>query len=175
MIPAAARSLPRKTNPPCMKCKGKVSNVGSAGKRKRKYVYQYECHTCGSYNNGTSQWIPFRFTQIPPDDLDIGEDPQQAVSKPRGLSTGYKCSKCGLPKKGHTCLATSTNNVSNNVSSSSISSASVLPTCIFCEQSGTFKAGFSDTLNTCCKCKSMSVHFSCMSEFRLDWVCPACA
>ena len=174
------RSSPRKTNPPCMKCKGTVSNVGSSGKRKDKYVYTYECHTCGELDvNGT--WKFTRFTQVPPDDLDMNEVAQPVISKPRKTS-GYKCRKCGLPKKGHTCLVTTGNMMHANKSAADLplpppvttQSAQSLPKCILCDKTGTFNAGFTDTLTTCSKCDSVCVHFSCMAEFSMDWVCPLC-
>ena len=161
-----------------MKCNGKVSNVGSAGKRKSKYVYTYECHTCGEYVNGT--WSFTRFTQVPPDDLDMNEVAQPVISKPRGLkTTGYKCSKCGLPKKGHTCLVSVGNKTSTNTAPLPLppvttKSAASLPTCILCDKIGTFNAGFTDTLTSCSKCDKVYVHFSCMAEFSMDWACPLC-
>jgi len=88
------RAKARQLNPCCTQCGSNTANTGAGSTG--QYVY-----TC------TNDDCKYVFQQIPPNNIQAGEQANPKPVNPRQCKT-YACRKCGTyPKKGHVCTVNS--------------------------------------------------------------------
>lgn len=87
-----------RSKPPCPKCSSTQNVRTLGGGSINMYRYKCESDDCDGIT----------WQQIPPSVYGVGSAtihrPQLISKRKSVVGTSYKCSKCGLIKKGHTCM-----------------------------------------------------------------------
>ena len=84
----------------------------------------------------------------------------------------YMCRKCGVPKKGHTCIERTIASLNSNNLYDFLALGD-LNACDICNQE-CVSTDMLDGFTHCVKCQQTAVHFTCMPDMLSDYVCSKC-